>query len=99
MQPPLWGVAEFKTTRETLRSALGSPHHLEKDYRRTMGGEEDAWYFETETGQRIVLLLRVPYQLAVVLCDPPNGDTALEALATAVDRTSLRVISPPAVWE
>jgi hypothetical protein len=74
------------------------PHYVEKDSTRTMGGEEDCWAFETNTGQRIVLLLRVPYCLAVVLCDPPNGESALEALGSTADRTSLRIIEPPAVW-
>ena len=95
---PIWGVAEFKATRETLRSALGDPHYVETDSSRTMGGEEDCWYFETDNAQRVLLLLRVPYKLAVVLCSPADTEAALAAFASVIDEKSLRVISPPAVW-
>jgi hypothetical protein len=61
-----------------------------------MGGEEDIWAFDTGTGQRVGLLLRVPYKLVVVFSDVPNTELALAALADAIDKESLRIFSAPA---
>src|SRR4051794_18343027 len=93
---PLWGVAEFKATRDSLRAALGMPHHVETDSSRTMGGEEDHWYFQSESGQRIGVMLRVPYMFAVLACDPADAAAAIKSLGPAVDGAYLRMISPPA---
>ena len=95
MPKPLWAVAEFTSSREALRRQLGAPHHVETDSTRTMGGEEDCWAFETPIGQRVALLLRVPYRLAVIYCAPPDAREAVAALGAAVDHTSLRVAPVP----
>jgi len=94
-KPGFWIVAGFRTTRETLRQQLGMPHYVETDVRCTCGGEEDQWYYESETGQRLMMQMKVPYGVAVIMADPPNAKSAIEAFATVVDPLSIKIIDPP----
>src|SRR6516162_9306933 len=73
-------VAGIRTTRAELRAMLGEPHFVETDSTRTYGGDEDAWAYTLPSGQRVVVVLRVPYHIAVFSADPPELDPFLEAL-------------------
>lgn len=84
VQPPMWELAHFRVPRSELHSRIGAPHFTETDSSRTFGGAEDCWAFVSATGQRIMLLLRVPYEEAAVLADPPDVTAALSALALAI---------------
>ncbi len=92
---PIWAVAGFKVDRPTLRSRLGPPHHVETDYRRTYGGEADAWGLVSDSGQRIVVVLRVPYELAVIYSDPPDAHAAMTALQSIIQDSKTMIAQVP----
>lgn len=81
---PFWTVGAFSVTREILRVRIGPPHYVETDGLRTFGGEEDWWSFTNGKGLRLLILLQVPYEQAVVLADPPDCLQAESALAQAI---------------
>jgi hypothetical protein len=74
-----WIVASFHGERGQLRALWGDPHFVEEDPFRTAGGEEDSWAWELPTGQRVLIVLAVPYKRAYVHCDPPDLDPILVA--------------------
>jgi hypothetical protein len=85
----MWELCNFKITRPEMRAMLGEPHSVETDTYRTYGGEEDAWAYTLRSGQRVVVILRVPYRVAVFSADPPELDSVLEALHIADDDVRL----------
>ena len=73
-------VAGWKATRAEMREAFGEPHYVETDSTKTFGGDEDYWAWDLESGERIAVVLRVPYCQVLAYCDPPNGKRVVEAL-------------------
>ena len=92
---PIWGLAEFRITRPELRELLGEPHYIETDSFRTFGGEEDSWAFALPSGQRVVVVLRVPYHGAVLYGDPPELSPILSALGLSSDDSRLYPYTEP----
>jgi hypothetical protein len=90
-------VAGFRATREESRIALGEPHFVEIDSTRTFGGDEDNWGWELPTGQRLLLVLQVPYCRIVLYCDPPDPQPAVVALGIDGDDRQLEVLPTPIV--
>ena len=84
VQPPIWQLGHISVSREVLRGRIGLPQYTETDDYRTFGGEEDYWAFLTTSWQRILLQLRVPYEEAIIVADPPDLDAALIALKAAI---------------
>ncbi len=52
-------------------------------------GEEDSWAFSLQSGQRVVVVLRVPYHGAVLYGDPPELPPILSALSLSSDDSRL----------
>jgi hypothetical protein len=92
---PLWELAVIKVDRATLRSRLGQPHYIETNTLRTFGGEEDHWGYRSELGQRLSLILRVPYNDAVIYADPADTATAIVALAHAIGDSKVLIHGHP----
>jgi hypothetical protein len=90
-------VAGIRATREELRAAFGQPHFVETDSTRTFGGDEDMWAWELPSGQRFLLVLQVPYGIAVLHCDPPNAPPVLAALGIDVDKQRLELLPTPII--
>lgn len=88
-------VAGIKATRSELRNAFGCPHCVETDSTRTFGGDEDAWAWELPMGQRILVVLRVPYNVAILHADPPDPGAAVSALGINAELQSLEIFRPP----
>src|SRR5262245_13162992 len=82
-------VAMMTATRAELRATLGDPHFVETDSTRTYGGDEDNWAWELPSGQRFLLVLRVPYHVAVLYCDPPDPASTVVALGVDADKQQL----------
>jgi len=76
----MWELGQFRITRSEMREMLGEPDFVETDSTRTYGGEEDVWAFALESRQRTLVVLRVPYHMAVFSADPPNLEPLLDAL-------------------
>lgn len=74
---------------------LGEPHFIEKESARTFGGDEDAWAYTLSTGQRVVVLLRVPYNVAVICADPPDLEPVLRALKISPSDSRLTCYPDP----
>lgn len=91
-----WYVAGFRATRDEMRQSFGNPHYVESDATRTFGGEEDSWAWELPNGQRVLLVLRVQYAQAYVLCDPPNTQPAVTALGVG-DQDNIEIFETPFV--
>lgn len=85
LSPPLWGLASLAVTRPQLHAMLGSPHFVETDSLRTAGGDEDAWAYILDAGQRVLIVLEVPYHTARLIADPPEIGPVLRALGIAPD--------------
>jgi hypothetical protein len=90
-------VAGIKATRAELRQALGDPHFVETDSTRTFGGDEDNWAWRLPSGQRVLLVLQVPYGSVVLYCDPPDPNPAVEALGIDADKHRLEILAIPIV--
>ncbi len=86
----MWGLARFNIKREELRHLLGTPHFIETDSTRTCGGEEDSWAFLLPSGQRCVVLLRVPYEHAIIYADPADLEPVLSSLGISQDDQRLQ---------
>jgi hypothetical protein len=74
LRPPFYEMGMLRASRSELRSVLGTPHHVETDCTRTSGGEEDTWAFLLPSGQRVAIVLRVPYQAALVYAYPADKE-------------------------
>ena len=92
---PIWELAEFSITRPELRMMLGHPHYIETDSMRTFGGEEDAWAFKLPSGQRMLVILRVPYHVAVLYGDPPSLLPIITELGLSPDDSRLHSYTDP----
>src|ERR1700677_1724305 len=90
-------VAGMRTTREVLRAGLGAPHFIETDSTRTFGGDEDMWAWELPSGLRFLLVLQVPYGIAILHCDPPDAAPVVAALGLDADKEQLEVLPTPIV--
>jgi hypothetical protein len=74
---------------------LGEPHFIETDSTRTYGGDEDSWAFVLPSGQRCVVLLRVPYDHAIIYADPPALEPVLSALGIPAGEPRLQRAPEP----
>jgi hypothetical protein len=92
---PIWGLADFKITRPELRMMIGDPHFIETDFMRTSGGEEDSWAFSLPSGQRMLMLLRVPYEVATRYGDPPELMPIVGELGLSPDDSRLYPYTEP----
>jgi hypothetical protein len=92
-----WIVGGFYSTREELRAALGMPHSVETDSTRTFGGDEDMWAWELPSGQRLLLILQVPYGTAMLHCDPPDANPVVAALGIDAAAQRLELFATPVV--
>ena len=90
-------VARLRATREELRAVLGAPHFVETDSTRTFGGDEDDWGWELPSGQRVLLVLQVPYRVAVLYCDPPDPIPVVAALGIDAGCQHLELLDTPVV--
>lgn len=90
-------VGGFRTKREEVRAALGLPHFVETDSTRTFGGDEDMWAWELPSGLRILLVLQVPYEKAVLHCDPPDPASVVEAPGIDAQQQQLEILATPIV--
>src|SRR5262245_58765618 len=90
-------VGGFQATREELRTVLGLPHYVETDSTRTSGGDEDWWGWELPSGARLVVVLQVPYEAALLHCDPPEPDAVVEALGIDVVANRWEALAIPVV--
>jgi len=90
-------VAGFRATRDELRAILGQPHFVETDSTRTFGGDEDNWAWELPSGLRFLLVLQVPYDKAVLHCDPPDAAPVIEALGIEAEKQHLEILATPIV--
>lgn len=77
--------------------ALGMPHFVETDSARTFGGDEDMWAWELPSGQRLLLVLQVPYGTVMLHCDPPDASPAVAALGIDAAAQQLEILSVPVV--
>ena len=94
---PMRELCALKITRPELRAVLGMPHFVETDSYRTFGGEEDWWAFRLPSDQRVVIVLHVPYHLAVFSADPPHLEPMLQAFQIASDDSRLVLNSRPTI--
>lgn len=90
-------VGGFHATREELRAALGTPHFVETDSTRTFGGDEDMWAWELPSGQRMLIVLQVPYEKVMLHCDPPNARPVVTSLGIDADAQRLEILTTPVV--
>lgn len=78
---PLWQIAcVHGVGRWELRKLFGPPGFTETNSLATYGGEEDWWGFTLQSGQIVVICLRVPYNDAVVMTDVPSKENVMESL-------------------
>ena len=87
---PIWGLISLKITRPELRSQLGGPQFVETDPTRTTGGEQDAWAFKLESGQRFLIIYDIATGWAELYGDPPDPLPLLQALGIQSDDQRLR---------
>ncbi len=92
-----WIVAVFKATREDLRAVFGPPHYVETDGTRTFGGDEDNWAWQLESGERVLIVLRVPYDDGVLYCDPPDAHRMISVLGIDSAKHRLQILPTPLV--
>jgi len=81
-------LAAFKFDRKQLGEKLGKPHYIETDSTRTFGGDEEHWYFNLESGQRVIIVYRVPYDITALYANPPDLKPIVDALALPEELTS-----------
>jgi hypothetical protein len=74
-------VAGWASSRVEMQSAFGTPHRVES----VSGDDEDRWAWESNSGQKIVLLFQTNCDFVSLLCDPPNAQSALESLGIDFD--------------
>ena len=90
-----YAVAQFHATRVQMRGALGDPHFIETDPHGTAGGDEDSWAWELPAGQRILLVLAVPYADVTVFADPAEAGSAVQSLGIDAVEQQLELFDPP----
>lgn len=92
---PLWELASLESSRPQMHALLGEPHFVETDSTRTAGGEEDAWAYLLPSGQRVLIILQVPYRRVRLIADPPELGPMLMALGVKLDDPRLRCHGEP----
>lgn len=92
---PLWELASLESSRPHMHALLGEPHFVETDSTRTVGGEEDAWAYLLSSGQRVLIILEVPYHRVRLIADPPELGPMLMALGVTLDDPRLRCYAEP----
>lgn len=92
---PLWELASLKADRPQMRDLLGEPHFVETDGRRTSGGDEDCWAYALPSGQRMLVILQVPYRSVQLIADPPDLGPVLEALGISPENPGLNRYPTP----
>jgi len=81
----MWQLCCVKgVDRDTVWATLGRPHFTETDSHATYGGEEDWWAFELESGHKVALALRVPYEQAVLYASTRDPKVPQGAFAAMV---------------
>jgi hypothetical protein len=71
----LWEVGWARgVSRSALRAHLGDPFYVETDSLCTFGGEEDWWWYRSQTGEVLAVCLRVPYEDAVLCLSNPTEE-------------------------
>src|SRR5262249_17067931 len=80
LDPPMWLVVGWQTSRSELRALLGEPHFVETDPTRTCGGEEDSWAYALPSGHRVIVIVDATTGSAYVGSDPPDLEPALRLL-------------------
>jgi hypothetical protein len=92
-------VAGFKMTNADLRKILGDPHYTETDGTRTAGGNEDHWAFTLDSGQRIGIESRIPYEAVLLYSNKPDLEEILKSLNLPldliIDSTRFEIYNPP----
>jgi hypothetical protein len=92
---PLWELALLEASRPQMHALLGEPHLVETDSTRTAGGEEDAWAYLLPSGQRVLIILGVPYRHVRLIADPPELGPVLTTLGITLDDPRLRRHAEP----
>jgi hypothetical protein len=92
---PLWILAKVKIEQSVLRGIFGNPHFTETDSTRTYGGDEDAWGFRLESGQRLLVVYQVPYENALLYSDSPELLPILAIMQLSQSDQRLEVYNPP----
>jgi hypothetical protein len=92
---PLWELASLEASRPQMRALLGEPHFVETDSTRTAGGEEDGWAYILPSGQRVLIILGVPYCHVRLIADPPELGPVLAALEITLDDPRLHCNGVP----
>lgn len=95
VEKPFWAMGKIKISREELREILGQPHFIETDDFRTFGGEEDWWAFTLESGTRMLVVLRVPYEDAILYSDPALVLPLLGAIGIAPEDPRVQLYDRP----
>jgi hypothetical protein len=78
-----------------MHALLGKPHFVETDSTRTLGGEEDAWAYLLPSGQRVLVILAVPYGKVRIIADPPKVGPALALLGITLNDPRLDCYAEP----
>ena len=65
------------------------------DSARTAGGEEDNWAYVLPSGQRVLIVLGVPYGHVRLISDPPELGPVLTALGITSDDPRLHRYPEP----
>jgi hypothetical protein len=73
-------VAGWRASQSEMHEDFGPPHFTETDSTRTSGGDEDCWAWELPIGQKVMIVLGVPYDRVTLYCDPPDSRPALDVL-------------------
>jgi hypothetical protein len=92
-----YNVGGFHATRDELRAALGEPHFVETDSTRTFGGDENMWAWELPSGQRLLIVVQVPYGVVLIYCDPPDPEPVIGALGIDSEKERLEILAAPIV--
>jgi len=92
---PLWELAFLRATRPQMHALLGEPHFVETDSTRTAGGEEDAWAYLLPSGQRVLVILAVPYGRVRIIADPPEAGPVILSLGLTLDDPQLSCYAEP----
>lgn len=74
---------------------LGCPHYVETDDLKTAGGHEDCWAYTLPSRHRALIIFAVPYQVVLLIADPPELEPVLAALSMAPDDPRLRRYPEP----
>ena len=80
-------LAGFRMSNEAIRTILGEPHYTETDCARTFGGNEDHWYFTSDSGQYFHIVSRISYETVMLYGDKHDLNEILAELNLPADLT------------